>query len=59
MQEWFRAQPEEQQREQLQSRRRYDGLVRGDFAWEDMAKVVDDPVWGKSVQVRPLSELEV
>jgi SPP1 gp7 family putative phage head morphogenesis protein len=59
MQEWFRSQPEEQQREQLQSPRRYEGLVRGDFAWEDMAKIVDDPVWGKSVQVRPLSELGV
>jgi SPP1 gp7 family putative phage head morphogenesis protein len=59
MQEWFRAQPEQQQREQLQSQRRYEGLVRGDFAWEDMAKVVEDPVWGPSVQVRPLSELGV
>jgi SPP1 gp7 family putative phage head morphogenesis protein len=59
MQEWFRAQPEQQQREQLQSRRRYDGLVRGFFAWEDMAKVVEDETWGKSVAVRPLSELGV
>lgn len=59
MQEWFRAQPEEQQREQLLSRRRYEGWQRGLFDWSDMAKVVDDPVWGKSVQVRPLSELGV
>jgi SPP1 gp7 family putative phage head morphogenesis protein len=59
IQEWFRSQPEEQQREQLQSPRRYEGLVRGKFAWEDMAKIVDDPVWGPSVQVRPLSELGV
>jgi SPP1 gp7 family putative phage head morphogenesis protein len=59
MQEWFRAQPEQQQREQLESRRRYDGWRRGLFDWSDMAKVVDDPVWGPSVQVRPLSELGV
>jgi hypothetical protein len=59
MQEWFRAQPEEQQREQLQSRRRYEGWQRGLFDWSDMAKVVDDPVWGPSVQVRPLGELGV
>jgi hypothetical protein len=59
MQEWFRGQPEEQQREQLQSARRYEGWRRGLFDWSDMAKVVEDPVWGASVQVRPLGELGV
>lgn len=53
---WFRSLPEERQREQL-GEPRWRGLQRGQIAWEDMAKVTDDPTWGKSVGVRSLKDL--
>jgi len=53
---WFRSLPEERQKQQI-GEPRWKGLQRGAIAWEDMAKVTDDPTWGKSVGVRSLKEL--
>jgi hypothetical protein len=55
-QRWFERQPEEIQRGMM-GEKYYDAWRSGGFQLSDLAKTHEDPVWGPTVGVRPLSEL--
>jgi hypothetical protein len=54
--EWFASLQADTQREMMGAKR-YQAWHEGAFAFEDLATVTDDPVWGRAPQVTPLSVL--
>ncbi len=54
--DWFEEQPEATQREML-GVTKFEAWREGKFELVDMAKVTDDPVWGKTMTIKPLAEL--
>ncbi|MFA4972555.1 MAG: phage minor head protein [bacterium] len=54
--EWFSEQPEAVQRDMMGAEK-YEAWKKGEFTFQDLAKISDDPTWGKSVGVRSLKDL--
>jgi hypothetical protein len=54
--EWLATQPESVQR-QILGAGRYDLYQSGDLNWGNVATVVNDPVWGPTVQTTPVGDL--
>lgn len=53
---WFAKQPEPTQL-QMMGPARFEAWKAGDFEWADMAKVEDNPIWGKQAVTKPVGEL--
>ena len=53
---WFKKQPEATQL-QMMGPARLEAWKAGDFEWADMAKVEDNPIWGKQAVTKPVGEL--
>tara|TARA_R110002020_G_scaffold222816_3_gene431740 strand:+ start:944 stop:1981 length:1038 start_codon:yes stop_codon:yes gene_type:complete len=57
--DWFNKQSTSTQKTMMKNPARYEAFKSGKINFNDLVKITDDPVWGKSASVAPLKDLSL